>query len=87
MSGKMFAAGSHARLLDGSEVEILEANEDEQQYWVRILTGPAISLVRRGRLIRVRIITVPADNVEPLVTPSHLTWLDALFAAPAWRRG
>ena len=86
MSGKMFAAGSHARLLDGSEVEILEANEDEQQYLVRILTGPAISLVRRGRLIRVRIITVPAENVEPLVTPSHLTWLDALFATPAWRR-
>ena len=82
----MFAVGSRARLLDGSEVEILEAYEDEQQYCVQILTGPAISLVRRGRLIRVRIITVPAENVEPLVTPSHLTWLDALFAAPAWRR-
>jgi len=86
MSAKMFAVGSRARLLDGSEVEILEAYEDEQQYCVQILTGPAISLVRRGRLIRVRIITVPAENVEPLVTPSHLTWLDALFAAPAWRR-
>lgn len=86
MSGKMFAAGSHARLLDGSEVEILDCFEDEQQYCVRILTGPAISLVRRGRVLRVRIITVPAENVEPLIAPPHLTWLDALFAAPAWRR-
>jgi hypothetical protein len=86
MSGKMFAAGIHARLLDGSEVEILEANEDEQQYLVRILTGPAISLVRRGRVLRVRIITVPAENVEPLVTPSHLTWMDAFFAGTAGRR-
>jgi hypothetical protein len=86
MSGKMFAAGSHARLLDGSEVEVLDAFEDEQQYCVRILTGPAISLVRRGRVLRVRIITVPAENVEPLVTPSHLTWMDAFFAGTAGRR-
>jgi len=86
MSGKMFAAGSHARLLDGSEVEILDCFEDEQQYRVRILTGPAISLVRRGRVLRVRVITVPAENVEPLIAPPHLTGLDALFAAPAWRR-
>lgn len=82
----MFPTGSRARLLDGSEVEVLDAFEDEQQYCVRILTGPAISLVRRGRLIRVRIITVPAENVEPLIPPPHLTWLDALFAGPAWRR-
>jgi hypothetical protein len=86
MSGKMFAVGSRARLLDGSEVEILEAYEDEQQYCVQILTGPAISLVRRGRLLRVRLLTVPAENVEPLVTPPHLAWQDALFAAPHWRR-
>jgi hypothetical protein len=86
MSGKMFAVGSRARLLDGSEVEILEAYEDEQQYCVQILTGPAISLVRRGRLLRGRLLTVPAENVEPLVTPPHLAWQDALFAAPHWRR-
>jgi len=82
----MFAVGSRARLLDGSEVEILDCFEDEQQYRVRILTGPAISLVRRGRVLRVRVITVPAENVEPLIAPPHLTGLDALFAAPAWRR-
>ncbi len=76
MSGKMFPTGSRARLLDGSE----------QQYRVRILTGPAISLVRRGRVLRVRVITVPAENVEPLVTPSHLTWMDAFFAGAAGRR-
>ncbi|HRD25353.1 MAG TPA: hypothetical protein PLA39_03635 [Methanoculleus sp.] len=86
MSGKMFPTGSRARLLDGSEVEILDCFEDEQQYRVRILTGPAISLVRRGRVLRVRVITVPAENVEPLIAPPHLTGLDALFAAPAWRR-
>jgi hypothetical protein len=34
----------------------------------------------------VRIITVPAENVEPLVTPSHLTWMDAFFAGTAGRR-
>lgn len=86
MSGKMFPTGSRARLLDGSEVEILDCFEDEQQYRVQILTGPAISLVRRGRVLRVRIITVPAENVEPLVTPSHLTWMDAFFAGATGRR-
>lgn len=82
----LFAPGSRARLLDGSEVEILTAFEGENTYHVRIQTGPAISLVRRGRVIRVRDITIPAENVEPLVTPPHLTWMDALFAAPARRR-
>ncbi len=86
MSGKMFPTGSRARLLDGSEVEILDCFEDEQQYRVRILTGPAISLVRRGRVLRVRIITVPAENVEPLIAPPHLTWMDAFFAGAAGRR-
>ena len=66
MGAKMCAVGNRARLPDGSEIEILAASEDEQQYRVRILTGPAVSLVRRGRLIRGRIITVPAENIEPL---------------------
>ncbi|MDD3071869.1 MAG: hypothetical protein PHX88_11820 [Methanoculleus horonobensis] len=86
MRSEPFAAGSRARLPDGSDVEILEYVEDTDQYWVRLLTGPAVSLVRRGRLLRVRLIVVPAENVEPLETPPHLAGIDALFAAPHWRR-
>jgi len=86
MRSDRFADGSRARLLDGSEVEVLEYVEGSDQYWVRILTGPAVSLVRRGRLLRVRLLAVPAENVEPLITPPHLAWQDALFAAPHWRR-
>ncbi len=81
----MFAPGDRARLLDGSEVEILAAFESEGRYRVRILTGPAISLVRWGRLIRVRDITVPAEHVEPLVPPAG-AGMDAFFAGPTWRR-
>ncbi len=66
------AVGSRARLPDGSAVEILAVSEDESRYRVRILTGPAILLVRQGRLLRVRVITVPAENLEPL------------FPAPSW---
>lgn len=86
MSRKMFPVGSHARLLDGSEVYILNVCKDNRTYHVQILTGPSISIVRGGRLLHVRDIVVPEENVEPLIPPPHLAWKDALFAAPAWRR-
>ena len=64
MSGKMFPTGSRARLLDGSEVEILDCFEDEQLPRSDP-DRPCHLLVRRGQVLRVRVITVPAENVEP----------------------